>query len=590
MKIKTSIHIGSYTIKHDPEQDFFPEEKLKIQRSLLAILILMWLPTPFIGYFSHHDGLMVTTVSQLQNVIRNGGAWPFNQYGSFWAFVYALPLWNIKQEYLLIFMRLMTLVFYFTTAWLTYKIARLFGGRTFANAAVMLLLGNQVFLFDLLPWPSAVAMPLITLVSYLLLRIMVDEVRTQSRIITEVIVIGFILPMVILTRIQVGVVLFAISLLLIYFFGKKREVVIFILSFSCTIGMFFAYLASKGWLVQSLQDQLYFGSSYLRSEDNPVPIFTSLGVLTVIAILGLSKKLNYNVGGIRSRPKAIVQIGFSSFVLLVGALLIFIRRSMNPYSMYLLTIHRLWISIILGAIIYFSFTQAKKTYRAWQDHNLLDKELQMMNFLALLSIASQMQIFPLFDQMHSWWGSTPGVVVFLLIFKDRYEKSKNSIGQEKKLTQSMLLATLVLTIIPFGLQTSNLGNLATNANLRGVLLPQTSANEISTLQMFFERNISDGTRVLNLCPDPDILLKPKFVNTDSRVFIFWPEFFKIDYLKKTFQSSQPEAAVSCFSENTDTVSLRDYKKLIDNGSTRAILVDSIGNLSGHDWQIWKFEN
>jgi len=550
----------------------------------------MWLPTPFIGYFSHHDGLMVTTVSQLQNVIRNGGAWPFNQYGSFWAFVYALPLWNIKQEYLLIFMRLMTLVFYFTTAWLTYKIARLFGGRTFANAAVMLLLGNQVFLFDLLPWPSAVAMPLITLVSYLLLRKMVDEVRTQSRIITEVIVIGFILPMVILTRIQVGVVLFAISLLLIYFFGKKREVVIFILSFLCTIGMFFAYLASKGWLVQSLQDQLYFGSSYLRSADNPVPIFTSLGVLTVIAILGLSKKLNYNVGGIRSRPKAIVQIGFSSFVLLVGALLILIRRSMNPYSMYLLTIHRLWISIILGAIIYFSFTQAKKTYRAWQDHNLLDKELQMMNFLALLSLASQIQIFPLFDQMHSWWGSTPGVVVLLLIFKDRYEKSKNSIGQEKKLAQSMLLVTLVLTIIPFGLQTSNLGNLATNANLRGVLLPQTSANEISTLQMFFERNISDGTRVLNLCPDPDILLKPKFVNTDSRVFIFWPEFFKIDYLKKTFQSSQPEAAVSCFSENTDTVSLRDYKKLIDNGSTRAILVDSIGNLSGHDWQIWKFEN
>lgn len=547
----------------------------------------MWLPTPFIGYFSHHDGLMVTTVSQLQNAIRNGGPWPFNQYGSFWAFVYALPLWNVKQEYLLISMRIMTLAFYFITSWLTYKIARFFGGRTFATTAVILLFGNQVFLFDLLPWPSAVAMPLITLIAYLLLRKVVYIERTQSRIITEIIIIGFILPMVILTRIQVGVVLFVISLFLIYFFGKKSETVIFILSFLCTIGIFFAYLASKSWLVHSLQDQLFFGASYLRNEDNPVPIFTSVGVVFFLLLFASSNKLISKINIIRNKAKALFILFFTLIPFSIGAFAVMEKRSMNPSSMYLLVVHRFWISLILGGIIYFALVQVKKSYLAWHDHEFFNRDLQAMNLLALLSIVAQIQIYPLFDQMHSWWGSTPGVVILLLIFKEKLQLPIRPMCKGLNIAKSILIAAILLSIVPFGIQTWNLGKQVPSPYLGAIFLSENSAKEISILQNLFERNLTPGKSLLNLCPDPDVFMNTNYPNSDSRIFIFWPEFLKSEYLRESFQKIQPKSVITCFSHKTQTIELRQYEEFVNNGSKKAILVDSIENMSGHDWQIWE---
>jgi hypothetical protein len=547
----------------------------------------MWFPTPFIGYFSHHDGLMVTTVSQLQNAIRNGGPWPFNQYGSFWAFVFALPTWNIEHEYLLVSMRLMTLVFYFITAWLTYKIARLFCEPPFALAGVILLLGNQAFLFDLLPWPSAVAMPLITLVSFLLLRKLSRVENSPNRSALEVVTIGIIIPMVILTRVQIGFILFVISLIFIFFFGSKKETAIFFLSFLTSIGIFFGYLSSNGWLVSSLQDQLLFGSSYLGSDTNPIPIFTSIGVFTVVLFFALSDKLMIKVNNTREKSRIVIIAICLFLILMLVAITIMARRLMNPFSMYVLVVHRIWISVILGAIIYFTLVQIKKSYEAWQMHSFFDRDLQVKNLLALLSITSQLQIYPLFDQMHSWWGSTPGVVVILLIYKEKYQVADILVSQEKRLAKSMVVATLVLTLLPYAIQTMNLGKIVSSPYLGGIFVPQNSADEILTLQSTFEKNLSPGASVLNLCSDPDIFLNSKYPNSESRIFIFWPEFLKIEYLRKTFQESSPQWIVSCFPESRKAEDLKIFQEYVNEGSSNFVLVHSVRNLLGRDWQIWK---
>jgi hypothetical protein len=547
----------------------------------------MWFPTPFIGYFSHHDGLMVTTVSQLQNAIRNGGPWPFNQYGSFWAFVFALPTWNIEHEYLLVSMRLMTLVFYFITAWLTYKIARLFCEPPFALAGVILLLGNQAFLFDLLPWPSAVAMPLITLVSFLLLRKLSRVENSPNRSALEVVTIGIIIPMVILTRVQIGFILFVISLIFIFFFGSKKETAIFFLSFLTSIGIFFGYLSSNGWLVSSLQDQLLFGSSYLGSDTNPIPIFTSIGVFTVVLFFALSDKIMVKVNNTREKSRIVIIAICLFLILMLVAITIMARRLMNPFSMYVLVVHRIWISVILGAIIYFTLVQIKKSYEAWQMHSFFDRDLQVKNLLALLSITSQLQIYPLFDQMHSWWGSTPGVVVILLIYKEKYQVADILVSQEKRLAKSMVVATLVLTLLPYAIQTMNLGKIVSSPYLGGIFVPQNSADEILTLQSTFEKNLSPGASVLNLCSDPDIFLNSKYPNSESRIFIFWPEFLKIEYLRKTFQESSPQWIVSCFPESRKAEDLKIFQEYVNEGSSNFVLVHSVRNLLGRDWQIWK---
>ncbi len=563
---------------------------MKTQRTLLSILILMWLPTPFIGFFSHHDGLMVTTVSQLQNAIRNGGPWPFNQYGSFWAFVFALPTWNIEHEYLLVSMRLMTLVFYFITAWLTYKIARLFCEPPFALAGVMLLLGNQAFLFDLLPWPSAVAMPLITLISFLLLRKLYIVEISPNRSALEVVFIGIIIPMVILTRFQIGFVLFIISLIFIFFFGSKKEATIFILSFLTAIGIFFTYLESNGWLASSLEDQLLFGSSYLKNNENPVPIFTSVGVLIFLLLFASSNKIISKTNVSINKSKTLFSLFLPIIFFSVGAFLVMERRSMNLSSMYLLITHRFWISLILGGIIYFTLIQVKKSYKAWQDHNFFDRNLQAMNLLALLSIAAQIQIYPLFDQMHSWWGSTPGVVILLLIFKEKFQLPIGSMCKDLNIAKSILIATILLSIVPFGVQTWNLDKQVRSPYLGAIFLSENSAKEIKILQNLFERNLTPGKPVLNLCADPDIFLNTNYPNSESRIFIFWPEFLKSEYLRDAFQKTQPESVISCFSQKTQTIELRQFQEFVNNGSRKAILVDSIENKSGHDWQIWKLNN
>jgi hypothetical protein len=209
------------------------------------------------------------------------------------------------------------------------------------------------------------------------------------------------------------------------------------------------------------------------------------------------------------------------------------------------------------------------------------------NLLALLSITSQLQIYPLFDQMHSWWGSTPGVVVILLIYKEKYQVADILVSQEKRLAKSMVVATLVLTLLPYAIQTMNLGKIVSSPYLGGIFVPQNSADEILTLQSTFEKNLSPGASVLNLCSDPDIFLNSKYPNSESRIFIFWPEFLKIEYLRKTFQESSPQWIVSCFPESRKAEDLKIFQEYVNEGSSNFVLVHSVRNLLGRDWQIWK---
>ena len=304
-------------------------------------------------------------------------------------------------------------------------------------------------------------------------------------------------------------------------------------------------------------------------------------------LLGSSNKIKSIIADIRNKPKIMLQIALFFSIFLAGVLLVMVRRSMNPYSMYLLVVHRLWISLLLGGIIYFSFVQAKKSYLAWQKGEFFNKDLQKMNLLSLLSLTSQIQIFSLFDQMHSWWGSTPGVVILLLLFKDKYQLADKSGYQEKHVAKISFISFLLLSLIPFSIQTWNLEKLSTTPFFRGVYVSQNTSRDISTLQNIFKKNINRGTKVLNLCPDPDVFLNPYLARSEPGVFIFWSEFFSSKYLRETFQESQPQIIISCFSPGNKAIDLKAFQENFNNDSRNAVLIYSTRNLLGHDWQIWK---
>ena len=75
--------------------------------------MLVFIPALFINFDSHHDGLILTTVKLTENAINQGGSYPFNQYGPFWAlpFVWVANLAPYNATFLMI--RVLTLLFYF---------------------------------------------------------------------------------------------------------------------------------------------------------------------------------------------------------------------------------------------------------------------------------------------------------------------------------------------------------------------------------------------------------------------------------------------------------------------------------------------
>jgi hypothetical protein len=102
---------------------------------VLLVQIIIWIPLPFLGFDSHHDGLILTTVHQLHDSIRDGGPWPFNQYGPFWVLPFTLATYPLPPEWVFPSIRIMTVGFYLLTGSLIYKSVKIisFSSRLIAS-------------------------------------------------------------------------------------------------------------------------------------------------------------------------------------------------------------------------------------------------------------------------------------------------------------------------------------------------------------------------------------------------------------------------------------------------------------------------
>ena len=98
-----------------------------IQRILIILLTLIWAPLLFLNFDSHHDGLMLTTINSLRAALTGGQDWPFNQYGSFWAFPYVMFSYLFPSSMTFFSMRLLAVLCYLLSGYLLFRLAKFLG-------------------------------------------------------------------------------------------------------------------------------------------------------------------------------------------------------------------------------------------------------------------------------------------------------------------------------------------------------------------------------------------------------------------------------------------------------------------------------
>ncbi|CAN2230947.1 hypothetical protein MCEBLUE5_00027 [Candidatus Planktophila versatilis] len=543
----------------------------------------MWLPTPFIGFFSHHDGLMVTTVMQVRQALQEHHPWPFNQYGPSWALFFGTILSDVPGSYLLISMRLIVLAGYAVTAFFTYKTARLFGGQNFSLLSLILLTANQPFVFDLLPWPSAFVMPIVSIFAFLIISIVGSENSDKINHNRKLFISGSLIPLIIMSRIQVGCLLFVVGIWAVFTFQKRRPILSFLSGFAVSSTIAAGFLAQKGWLTDVIRDQVVFGSSYLHSENNPLPKITLASVLLILILMLLAKKFHIKNFGLKFQ-------GFESSIFLLCALFFVTVLAISTFTgasnLQTLITRKLWVSVPLACMAYMVLRSISRDKKNFARKGLVIQDNRKM-VLLLMSIATYSQIFPLFDQMHSWWGYAPSVILVSLVLQELTENfDKSHIQKMQSITVSVvtILAAINLTV-----QFQNNIPLKTTNEFSLIFISKGQVSEMSKLQSFFSESMPSKSRVLNLCENTDVFFNDQFISSASRVFLYWRAMEKSEYLIKEIKRSKPDYVILCRnleisrSDFTETGAPR-VLGILNGKFTRVNLLRS--NF-GYEWIVYK---
>lgn len=563
--------------------------KTNAGKLFLVLIGLTWLPAPFVGFNSHHDGLMLVTVKQMHQAIQNGGPWPFNQYGPLWIFVYTIFTWNIPSEYLLILMRIIALLCYFLTAIIVYRIGKIVGGNQVAFIATLVLLGNEAFAFHMLPWPSAIAMPVIALASLLLVKLLESFSTTKSVSKSQILFLGLLLAIVLFTRVQIGILLTVASVLVLSLAKIPKAVFRLLVGFFASVILSCLYLQRNHWLGSALKDSYVYGSRYFSNEYNPKPLYTLIGVIFFMIFFAISERIiqyiNYKKIFYRFLMIAIMSILGIIFI----CYKILLARNMSLYGIYSLIIDRTWISLIFSGIIFFFFEQSITTYRFHKLKLPLERNVKTRNAIAIFALVAQIQVYPLFDRMHSWWGSVPGVVVVAILISERLEKVHlSSLKKEKILLYIFsLIVVFIVTPIIFQARTGNIR--MTDAPYSTILVEPEQAKELENVQFFLDNNIPKNSKILNICSDADVFFSDSNREPSSRFFIYWFDFKSVTYIRDEMLRNRPDYLLICKSRaiNKISISSESFRETIILRFPKSRLIATLIGSPDTTWEVWK---
>lgn len=358
------------------------------------------------GFVAHHDGLILVNVDLLYNSIIDGEPWPFNQYGSFWILPYLAIRTIFGRENLLYSLRILTLVFYLFNSYLWFKTALRVYGRRAGYIAIALYLATQPFAFDLLPWPSAIANTLFLVMVLLALEFTSATNNKNNQL--KVIFFGILSLLLVLSRVQFGLLAFYVSAILFARYSSKSLVPFFSGFFGSLL--VFGLLAQKlGWLSDLINDSYIFPFRYILWDgvDRPKP-FGLIGatglciaMLSILFIAGKSTNTSF-IQLINNLLFPLIFVTVSSTYLFF--VLAHTTMVSNLYSFFGV---KFWMALVLSSV----FISLTKHIRGKRHGKFLISGFAINeSILLLISLISLTQMWPLFDPMHFWWGASIGFI------------------------------------------------------------------------------------------------------------------------------------------------------------------------------------
>jgi hypothetical protein len=547
---------------------------------ICSVYVIMW-PTLTSGLDSHHDGLVITTINQTKSALLNGGDAPFNQYGPFWSVTYSLLALPFSSESTLIVSRIITLTIYILTAICLYKTTRRLKTIGLWPLVITLLLLTQPwtagFGTTFLAWPSALSSLLLSLITYQIVR---SEEKTQSS--QESAIIGLLICCLIFTRFQIGVAAFLLTVVFLAINWSRKNQLVFFISFMTSSSVVVGLLVSRDWFQDYLFDSVEFSITYVQDKYsvNPTPVFTLSFALIVFILINLFDRRTARLKPRASRriPSYFYFILGMSTVLMVVAVLVF----PNLQNFLIVAVRRFWIGGLLGAI----FFAMKKTVFGFGQKSFRDSS-HMQLWLLLYGAVGMVQLYPLFDQVHFWWGLAPLVIPLATLI---LEQIKNLGTDRKNFIFTCLVSIGIITVIVPSLQRAMSEQEIYAAGLvNAVRVSPESNSDQKNLQAFFSRSIVGGSRVLNLCHNSDVYFNVELARSSSRYFIYWPPFIGITKIDSNLKNSDPDTIVTCSqnqvplaSQATNKAHLRIINQLEfeDKFSERILL-------NGTVWKIYQ---
>jgi hypothetical protein len=563
------------------------------QYGLITLLLAIWIPLPFINFDEHHDGLILSTIRLTKTALIQGGEYPFNQYGPFWVLPFVLLSLLVPNVFLFLGVRFLTVFFYIISAFLLWKIARLFLNHKLANVVVILFLGSQPFVSEygssLVPWPSSVIMPFILVIVYFSILQITEANLNMSKM---PIYVGLLLPTIVLTRLQVGVLLTLVSLLSLYYSKQEFRFLKFLLGFISSTLLILIYLNYYGWLKAAFYDQIVFGSTYLSADKStfPKPIFTFIGIVFFLLILTIGPKVLKSFHIIKS--KNILLIISSIFAL--SMLFLIYSRSISFLSSFVVITRRFWITFAISSLLFLSVNLFYSKFKKYKFDYTSTKFPISLKMLLLFALSFQSQVYPLFDQMHFWWGSPLTFLIAVIVYKENFGISFSSLINRSLITYLATSLLLISILVPWTAQLSSDKKILPTEIGQNIYANQQNAQYQKDLQDFFHKNIDKGARVLNLCDDTNIFFEGDRYISASRFFVFWGEQMShAPSINESFLNSKPDIVLTCGLTHAPSLRVKQEKmqqlileKIISKPKDSIRFSGSANKI----WNIYKIEN
>jgi hypothetical protein len=558
----------------------------------ISLTALTLLPVIFLNFDTHHDGLIVQTVINLKDSIQNQGYWPFNQYGSFWIFPFTIGTWFLDSGSILIGIRVITLSCYWITGWLIYKAGLFYSSKLVSKWMVIYFFLSQPFFggwnSSFLPWPSAIAMPLIVGAFYLLLCSNHNKVQVFPTIRIDIyfVILGIFMAMLVGTRLQIGALLTSFLLLFIAVYRERKHLILFVSSYVACIVLWCSYLYYNNWLADSFSDAVRVASTFLSGNYMHYPLpWATIGMSILISIV-IYLCLKFNTSTIR---KLFILLFPLLLVLSVFGLYLLskIQNSQNELDNYIALLQRkVMAGLFFGSLIVGIALIIQTSYKSFR---LTLRNKQNWILLFGFSLIASVQSWPFFDQMHIWWSSVPGLMIVMLLFN--FLRIKFAL-RFKDIALSYLVL-FILLLIPLISQFTDGRKQLESFRVNHVFGISKFEDDNIELAHYFSTSIPKRSAVLNLCPNADVF----FVNLDydqiSRFPVYWANFANVPSIQQQLEFINPQYIVTCRNAYYGPKETIYYEmlqnKIILNQNLDYNFFSSYTN-SGFKWSVYKVKN